>query len=58
MTHGPHRWRKSSHSNQGVSCVELAANMAEIRDSKNPDATLRVDVAPLLIEIKTGNLGR
>lgn len=56
MTNGPHRWRKSSHSNSGVSCVELAANLEEIRDSKNPGPVLQVNVIALLDDIKIGRL--
>lgn len=48
-----HQWRKSSHSNQGTSCVELGVN--RIRDSKNPNGpTLHVDITKLVAEIKMG----
>jgi len=33
-------WRKSTHSNNGGNCVEVARNLADIvavRDSKQPD---------------------
>ena len=47
------QWRKSSHSNQGTSCVELSVN--RIRDSKNPGGpTLQIDIAKLVAEIKMG----
>ncbi|MEU3962438.1 DUF397 domain-containing protein [Streptomyces buecherae] len=41
MTHEP-RWTKSSYSNNGGACVEIAANLAAahdtipVRDSKDP----------------------
>jgi uncharacterized protein DUF397 len=59
MTHGPHRWHKSSYSGQGTNCVELAANLEEIRDSKNPAGpALRAKAAALLTAIKAGRLDR
>jgi len=49
----PHRWRKSSHSGQDGSCVELAHTFEAVRDSKNPDEPeLRCDVRGLLAAIK------
>ncbi|MEU3447895.1 DUF397 domain-containing protein [Streptomyces thermolilacinus] len=42
MTTETPRWFKSSHSNNGGNCVEVAANLAAshgvvpVRDSKNP----------------------
>jgi hypothetical protein len=33
-------WRKSTHSNNGGECIEVACSMSDaiaIRDSKNPD---------------------
>ncbi|MWA06513.1 DUF397 domain-containing protein [Actinomadura sp. LD22] len=36
----PHRWRKSSHSGNGPSCVEVASCTCcqiAVRDSKNPN---------------------
>jgi hypothetical protein len=57
MTHGPHRWHKSSHSNQGTSCVELSANLEHIRDSKNPSGpALHGNVPALLNNIKSGRM--
>jgi hypothetical protein len=57
MTDGPHRWRKSSRSSTGPNCVELAATLDHVRDSKNPDGpTLRCDVSVLLADVKAGRL--
>lgn len=51
------RWRKSSHSGgEGGQCVEVAHTKAVIRDSKNPAATLGVDVAGLLAAVKGNQL--
>lgn len=53
MTNGPHRWRKSSRSAQGTSCVELAGTLDRIRDSKNPTGPhLHVDLTTLVATIK------
>jgi hypothetical protein len=51
--HGPtERWRKSSHSTgQNGNCVELS-NLGAVRDSKNPAASLSVDVAALVAAAK------
>jgi hypothetical protein len=50
-------WRKSSHSGQGTNCLELAADLHHIRDSKNPDGpTLGADLIPLIAAIKSGNV--
>ncbi|HEX4725110.1 MAG TPA: DUF397 domain-containing protein [Pseudonocardiaceae bacterium] len=57
MTHGPHRWHKSSYSGQGTNCVELSADLEQIRDSKNPAGpALSANVPVLLDEIKSGRL--
>jgi hypothetical protein len=53
------RWRKSSRSNTGASCVELAHTLTAVRDSKCPDGpTLNVSVAGLLATVKAGQLAR
>ena len=31
------RWRRSSHSQSGSDCVELAHTLDAVRDSKNPN---------------------
>jgi Domain of unknown function (DUF397) len=55
MTDGPHRWRKSSRSNVAGNCVELAATLDRVRDSKNPAGpALRVDLAAFLTGVKSG----
>lgn len=59
MTNGPHRWRRSSHSGTGGSCVELAGSLDLVRDSKNPDGpSLRADVAAFVGAVKSGRFGR
>lgn len=59
MTHGPHRWRKSSRSGTATNCVELAHTLDRVRDSKNPaGSTLRVDLAAFLAEIRSGRFDR
>ncbi|HWE91880.1 MAG TPA: DUF397 domain-containing protein [Pseudonocardiaceae bacterium] len=59
MTHGPHRWRKSSYSSQSTDCVELAGSMDRLRDSKNPAGpALRVDLATFLTDVKSGRISR
>jgi hypothetical protein len=59
MNHGPHRWRKSSYSSSGTNCVELAADLTQLRDSKNPTAQpLTGDVPALLTAIKANHITR
>jgi hypothetical protein len=59
MTNGPHRWRKSTRSSTGGNCVELAATLDRVRDSKNPTGpTLRVDLAALLADVKSNKITR
>jgi hypothetical protein len=59
MTNGPHRWRKSTRSGTGTNCVELAATLDRVRDSKNPHGpTLRVDLTAFLADVKSGNVTR
>jgi hypothetical protein len=59
MNHGPHRWRKSSYSSQGTNCVELAADLHHIRDSKNiTGPTLTANITALLAAIRSGYVTR
>jgi hypothetical protein len=48
-------WRKSSHSggNNGE-CVELNNTLDAVRDSKNPDQALHVDVTRLIEQVRNG----
>ncbi|HEY3747657.1 MAG TPA: DUF397 domain-containing protein [Pseudonocardiaceae bacterium] len=53
------RWRTSSQSSNGESCVQLAVSSGGVlvRDSKNPTGPmLRADLAALLTEVKSGRL--
>lgn len=53
------RWRKSSRSDTGGSCVEVRNDLAAIRDSKNPTGPiLPADLSALLITVRTGRLDR
>lgn len=48
-------WRKSSFSDSGNGCVEVARTFSAVRDSKNPDGPmLRVDVRGLVARAKAG----
>lgn len=59
MNHGPHRWRKSSYSSTSTNCVELAADRAQLRDSKNPTAQpLTGNVPALLAAVKADHFTR
>lgn len=51
-------WRKSSFSDTGNGCVEVANTLAAVRDSKNPGGpTLTVDLRGLVGAVKGGRLG-
>jgi hypothetical protein len=50
-------WRKSSFSDTGNGCVEVAGTLTSLRDSKHPAGpTLAVDVAVLVASIRRGRL--
>ena len=52
-----HGWRKSSFSDTGNGCVEVAPTLAAVRDSKNPEGpTLAADVPSLIANVKAGRL--
>jgi hypothetical protein len=53
------KWRKSSKSDTGASCVEVRNDLAAIRDSKHPDGpTLTVDLPTFLATVRTGQPNR
>lgn len=55
----PIRWKKSRRSQATNSCVELASDGDQVRDSKNPNGpTLRADVLALLRAVQTGRFDR
>lgn len=50
-------WRKSSFSDQGNGCVEIAHTLGAVRDSKNSDGpVLDVDVRPLMAMVKADQI--
>jgi hypothetical protein len=50
------RWRKSTHSGQEGSCVEVNGDLHQLRDSKNPSDVLAVDVSSLLAMVRTNQI--
>jgi hypothetical protein len=56
MMTAPVSWRKSSYSAQETDCVEVAGNLAAVRDSKNPEGTLTVDVPTFVNLVREGRL--
>jgi hypothetical protein len=48
------RWRKSTHSQNTSTCVELANTLDAIRDSKNPTALVVAHLSTFLTEVKRG----
>lgn len=50
-------WRKSSFSDTGNGCVELARTLAAVRDSKNPDGpSLALDLRRFVSAVKDDQL--
>lgn len=47
------RWRRSSFSSNGTNCVEIASDLAAVRDSKNPGPVLTVDIRRFVRMIKS-----
>lgn len=51
------QWRTSTFSSNGTNCVEVAHDLAALRDSKNPNGPiLRVDLGHLLLAVRAGHL--
>ncbi|MCE7002135.1 DUF397 domain-containing protein [Kibdelosporangium philippinense] len=53
-------WRKSSRSGSQSDCVEVAMteNLEAIRDSKNPECVLTVDVRMFVRLVRAGRFDR
>jgi len=52
------KWRKSTRSGSGNECVEVAGDLAALRDSKAPQrGQLRVSVLGVVGAIKAGRIG-
>lgn len=49
-------WKKSSHSQNGADCVEVRADLAAVRDTKNPDHVIRVNVPALIHAMRDGRI--
>ena len=57
MSTTPLRFRKSSFSDaNGMACVEVANTLNALRDSKNPNILLHVNLKPLLTTLKSPHL--
>lgn len=52
------RWRRSTRSQNGSDCVELAHTHDAIRDSKNPTTTLTALTPALINAIRQGHFER
>ncbi|MGH3858393.1 DUF397 domain-containing protein [Actinokineospora sp.] len=48
-------WRKSSRSSTQTNCVEVRGDLTALRDSKNPEPTLVVDIRQLLAVVKASH---
>ncbi|MFE3940688.1 DUF397 domain-containing protein [Streptomyces sp. NPDC059118] len=67
MTTESPRWYKSSYSNNGGNCIEVAANLAAplgvvpVRDSKNPGGpvlnTSAASFTAFVTSVKSGHFG-
>lgn len=51
-------WRKSSHSGNDTSCVEVNGTLTALQDTKHRGPHLAVDVAGLVAAVKEGRLDR
>lgn len=53
------KWLKSSRSQNGATCVEVAGTLDEIRDSKDPHGpTLRLNRASVAVFVRAAKQGR
>ncbi|MFF3392186.1 DUF397 domain-containing protein [Streptomyces sp. NPDC002669] len=61
MTTESPRWFKSSHSENGGQCVEVATDLTAVRDSKNPHGpvlnTSPASFTTFVAGIKAGEFG-
>ncbi|MFF3390959.1 DUF397 domain-containing protein [Streptomyces sp. NPDC002669] len=57
----PHNWFKSSYSDNGGQCIEVATDLTAVRDSKTPHGpvmhTSPVSFAAFVAGVKTGEFG-
>jgi hypothetical protein len=53
----PSTWRKSSHSGQDTSCVEVRSDLGALQDTKARGPHLRGDVRALVAAIRDGRIG-
>lgn len=50
-------WKKSGRSTNGGDCVEIRADLCAVRDTKNPDQVIRVNVPALVHAVRVGRVG-